>query len=200
MEQSITLRKVCSENARSSFLLITPMWEISLWMHFGEQQREHWCSTHTAVVAMTWDVMRDCPGVPTCTMVTDTTTLTLLRYGISSVLLLLQLFSARAAPLLEHLSQLLAGRMLPKWRSDCTFSPVLLLHVCISSFLFLFHFSLFFTASFSKARASLGFLNIRGKKVFNKEVLLWVSQHSHVLQCLGKSAVKELDSSLTTFP
>lgn len=30
--------------------------------------------------------------------------------------------------------------------------------------------------------------------MFNKEVLLWVSQHSHVLQCLGKSAVKELDS------
>lgn len=63
MEQSIALRKVRSENARSSFLLITPMWEISLWMHFGEQQREHWCSTHTAVVAMTWDVNK---GLPRC--------------------------------------------------------------------------------------------------------------------------------------
>lgn len=39
------------------------MWEISLWMHFGEQQREHWCSTHTAVVAMTWDVNK---GLPRC--------------------------------------------------------------------------------------------------------------------------------------
>lgn len=127
-------------------------------MHFREQQREHWCSTHTAVVAMTWDVTRDCPGVPTCTTVTDTTTLTLLRYGISSVLLLLQLFSARAAPLLEHLSQLLPGRMLPKWRSDCTFSPVLLLHVCISSFLFLFHFSLFLQLLFQRHVPLWGFL------------------------------------------
>lgn len=158
MEQSIALCKVCSENARSSFLLITPMWEISLWMYFREQQREHWCSTHTAVVAMTWDVTRDCSGVPTCTTVTDTTTLTLLRYGISSVLLLLQLFSARAAPLLEHLSQLLPGRMLPKWRSDCTFSPVLLLHVCISSFLFLFHFSLFLQLLFQRHVPLWGFL------------------------------------------
>lgn len=44
------------------------------------------------VVAMTWDAIRDCPGVPTCTTVTDTTTLTLLRYTVASAIVAAVIF------------------------------------------------------------------------------------------------------------